>query len=139
MWQAPTYGYGLVVDLKETLFRGSKLLQKFRTQKSAKIVNAEINKETDETDWRSMWNRRVATNIHLDHSTPLGSNGPHYVQSLHEVRNFLLNLVPGEPLALVQDLASFDHPIQLDLLLVSVLDLHVHDTICGGLFHVLWV
>jgi len=52
---------------------------------------------------------------------------------------FLLNLVPGEPLSLVQELASFDNPIQLDLLLTSVLDLHVHDTICGGLFHAVWV
>ena len=50
-----------------------------------------------------------------------------------------LNLVPGEPLALVQELASFDNPIQLDLLLASALDLHVHDTICGGLFHAVWV
>ena len=51
------------------------------------------------------------------------------------MRKLLLNLVLGEPLALVKVLASFDNPIQLDLLLVSVLDLHVHDTICGGLFH----
>ena len=32
---------------------------------------------------------------------PLGSNGPHCVQSLHEVRKFMLNLVPSEPLTLV--------------------------------------
>jgi len=70
---------------------------------------------------------------------PLGSNGPHCVKFLHEMRKFLLNLVPGEPLSLVQELASFDNPIQLDLLLTSVLDLHVHDTICGGLFHAVWV
>ena len=55
------------------------------------------------------------------------------------MRKLLLNLVLGEPLALVQELASFDNPIQLDLLLVSVLDLHVHDKICGGLFHAVWV
>ena len=48
-------------------------------------------------------------------------------------------LVPGEPLSLVRELASFDNPIQLDLLLASVLDLYVHDTICGGLFHAVWV
>ena len=70
---------------------------------------------------------------------PLGSNGPHCVEFLHERRKLLLNLVPGEPLALVQELASFDNPIRLDLLSVSVLDLHVHDTICGGLFHAVWV
>ena len=55
------------------------------------------------------------------------------------MRKILLNLVPGEPLALVQELASFDNPIQLDHLSVSVLDLHVHDTVCGGLFHAVWV
>ena len=55
------------------------------------------------------------------------------------MRKLLLNLVPSEPLALVQELASFDNPIQLDILLASVLDLHVHDTICGGLFHLVWV
>jgi len=43
--------------------------------------------------------------------TPLGSNGLHYVQSLHEVRKFLLNLVPGEPLALVKELAHFENSI----------------------------
>ena len=51
----------------------------------------------------------------------------------------MLNLVPGKLLALVQELASFDNQIQLDLLLVSVIDLHVHDTICGGMFHAVWV
>ena len=46
-----------------------------------------------------------------------------------------MNLVPSEPLALVQELASFNNSIQLDILLASVLDLHVQDTIFGGLFH----
>ena len=55
------------------------------------------------------------------------------------MRKILLNLVPGEPLALVHELASFDNLIQLDLLLASVLDLHVHYTICGGFFHAIWV
>ena len=30
---------------------------------------------------------------------PLGSNGPHCVEFLHEMRKLLLNLVLGEPLA----------------------------------------
>ena len=51
------------------------------------------------------------------------------------MRELLLNLVPGEPLALVQELASFDNLIQLNLLLASVIDLHVHDIVYGGLFH----
>ena len=42
---------------------------------------------------------------------PLGSNGPHCVECLHEMRKLLLNLVPGEPLALVKELASFDNSI----------------------------
>ena len=70
---------------------------------------------------------------------PLGRNGLHCVDFLHEMRKLLLNLVPGEPLSLVQDLASFDNPIQLNLLLASVLDLCVHDTINGGMFHAFWV
>ena len=70
---------------------------------------------------------------------PLGSNGPHCVEFLHEMRKLLLNLVPGEPLALVQELANFDNPIQLDLLSASVIDFHIHDTVYGGLFHAVWV
>ena len=66
---------------------------------------------------------------------PLGINGPHCIEFLHEMRKFLLNLVTGEPLALVQELASFDNLIQLDILLMSVLDLHVHDTVYGGLLY----
>ena len=42
---------------------------------------------------------------------PLGSNGPHCVEFLHEMRKLLLNLVPGEPLALVKELACFDNSI----------------------------
>jgi len=42
---------------------------------------------------------------------PLGSNGPHCVEFLHEMRKLLLNLVPGEPFALVKELACFDNSI----------------------------
>jgi len=42
---------------------------------------------------------------------PLGSNGPHCIEFLHEMRKLLLNLVPGEPLALVKELACFDNSI----------------------------
>jgi len=55
------------------------------------------------------------------------------------MRKLLLNLVPGEPLALVKELACFDNSIQLDILLVSVLDLCVHDSISGNLFHAIWI
>ncbi len=61
------------------------------------------------------------------------------IKFLHEMRKPLLNLVPGEPLALVLAQASFDNLIQLDILLASVLDLRVHYLISCGLFHGVWV
>ena len=70
---------------------------------------------------------------------PLGNNGTHYVECLHEMGKLLLNFVPSEPLALVQKLASSDNQIQLDILLVRILDLHFHDLISCGLFHVVWL
>ena len=51
----------------------------------------------------------------------------------------MLNFVPCEPLALVKELACFDNSIQLDILLVSVLDLCVHDLISWSLFHAIWI
>lgn len=59
------------MDLKKSSFRGSKQLQCLGLKKLLKIVNVVIIKETDETEWRSRWNRKVLTNIHLDHSYPL--------------------------------------------------------------------
>jgi hypothetical protein len=41
------------------------------------------------------------TKIHLDQSSPLGRNGIHYIEFPHHMRKYLLNLAPGEPLALV--------------------------------------
>ena len=55
------------------------------------------------------------------------------------MRKLLLNLAPDEPLALVQELASFDNLIHLDPLLASILDLHVHDIVCASLFHAFWI
>jgi hypothetical protein len=55
----------------------------------------------------------------------LGSNGLHCVEFPHQMRKFLLNLAPGEPLALVQELPYFDDSIKLDPLLSSALDLCV--------------
>jgi hypothetical protein len=45
------------------------------------------------------------------------------------MRKFLLNLAPGEPLALVQELPCFDDSIKLDPLLSISLDLCVHNMI----------
>jgi hypothetical protein len=50
------------------------------------------------------------------------------------MRKFLLNLAPGEPLALVQELPCFDNLIKLDPLLESALDLCIHDLISGCIF-----
>jgi hypothetical protein len=51
------------------------------------------------------------------------------------MRKFLLNLAPGEPLALVHELPFFDDSIKLDPLLSSALDLCVHNMITGGMLH----
>jgi hypothetical protein len=55
------------------------------------------------------------------------------------MRKFLLNLAPGEPLALVKELPHFDNMIKLKLLLAISLDLCVHDMISGFLFHAVMV
>jgi hypothetical protein len=69
----------------------------------------------------------------------LGSNGLHCVEFPHEMRKFLLNLAPGEPLALVQELPCFDDSIKLDPLRSSALDLCVHNMIVGCLLYVVGV
>jgi hypothetical protein len=51
------------------------------------------------------------------------------------MRKFLLNLAPGEPLALVQELPFFDDSIKLDPFLLSALDPCVHNMIIGFLLH----
>ena len=43
----------------------------------------------------------------------LGINGLHCVEFPHHMRKFLLNLAMGEPLALVQELPSFDDSIKI--------------------------
>ena len=51
------------------------------------------------------------------------------------MRKFLLNLALGEPLALVQELPCFDDSIKLDPLLLSALDLSIHNLIMGFLLY----
>jgi hypothetical protein len=51
------------------------------------------------------------------------------------MRICFFNLVPGEPLALVQELPCFDNPIKLNPLLASALDLCVQNMISGCMFH----
>jgi hypothetical protein len=64
----------------------------------------------------------------------LGRNGLHCIEFPHQMRKFLLNLAPGEPISLVQELPFFDDSIKLDPLLSSALDLFVHNLIIGCLF-----
>jgi hypothetical protein len=66
----------------------------------------------------------------------LGRNGIHCIEVPHQMRKFLLNLAPGEPLALVQELPCFDDSIKLDPLMSSALDLCVHNLIIGFLLYV---
>jgi hypothetical protein len=70
--------------------------------------------------WRtvlSKWKRWVATNIHLDYSSPLRRNGPHCVKFFHHIGKILLNLTPGKPFALVKKLSFFENPIESYVLL----------------------
>jgi hypothetical protein len=69
----------------------------------------------------------------------LGRNGIHFIEFPHQMRKFLLNLAPGEPLALVQELPCFDDSINVDPLLSSSLDLYVHNMIIGCLLYVVGV
>jgi hypothetical protein len=69
----------------------------------------------------------------------LGRNGLHCVEFPHQMRKFLLNLAPGEPLALVQELPCFDDSIKMDSLLLSALDLCVHNMIIEFLFYAVGV
>ena len=64
-----------------------------------------------------------------------GSNGLHFFEFPHQMRKFLLNLAPSEPLALVQELPCFDDSIKLDPLLLSALDFSVHNMIIGCLLY----
>jgi len=66
---------------------------------------------------------------------PKGSNDIHCFEFFHQVRKLLLNLAPGEPLSLVEELSYLDNPIKLDPLLMSALDLCVHYMISGWMFH----
>ena len=66
-------------------------------------------------------------------SPSLGSNGIHCVEFPHQMRKFLLNLAPSEPLALVQELACFDVSIKLDPLLSSALYIFFQNLIIGCL------
>jgi hypothetical protein len=110
-------------------FRPSKWPRKFRNRKTAK--NSKLPKNCFEPVGQGGWPPRSS----WINPPPLGRNGLHCIEFPHQMRKFLLNLAPGEPLSLVQELPCFDNPIKLDPLLVSSLDLCVHDMISGFMFH----
>ena len=70
---------------------------------------------------------------------PLEINDIHCVKFPHQMRKFLLNLAPGEPLGLVQELPYFDDSIKLDPLLSSALDMCFHNMIIIFLLYALRV
>jgi hypothetical protein len=51
------------------------------------------------------------------------------------MKKFLLNLAPGEPLALVQELPCFENSIKLDPLLMGSLEMFVQNMITGFLLY----
>jgi hypothetical protein len=55
------------------------------------------------------------------------------------MRKFLSNLTSSEPLALVQELLCFNDSIKMDPLLLSALDLCVHNMIIGCLLYAVGV
>jgi hypothetical protein len=90
------------LDLKKPSFRPSKWPRKLKPAKNSKLP-----KNCFEPVGKGGW-PPISTWIN---PPSLGSNGPHCVEFLHEMRKLLLNLVPGEPFALVKELAYFHNSI----------------------------
>jgi hypothetical protein len=65
----------------------------------------------------------------------LGINGIHCIEVPHQMRNFLLNLAPGDPFALVQEFPFFDDSIKMDPWLLSALDLSLQNMIIGFMLY----
>jgi hypothetical protein len=110
------------LDPKNPSFRPSKWPRKLKTAKNSKLPKLRENcfERVGKGGWPliSIWI-----------IPPSGRNGIHYFEFPHQMRNFLLNLALGEPLALVQELTYFDDSIKLDPLFSSALDLCVHNMI----------
>jgi hypothetical protein len=93
------------LDLKKPSFRPSKWPWKLKPAKNSKLPKLPENyfEPVGKGGWPP-----ISTWIN---PPSLGSNGPHCIEFLHEMRKLLLNLVPGEPFALVKELACFDNSI----------------------------
>jgi hypothetical protein len=66
---------------------------------------------------------------------PLGRNILHFIEFPHQMRKFLLNLAPCEPVSLVQELPCFDNLVKLDPLMFGAIDLCVQNMIVGCMLH----
>ena len=121
------------LDPKKPLLRPSKWPQKLKTPKNSKLPELPENcfEQVGKGGWPLIY--RWINN------TSLGGNGLHCIEVSHHMRKFLLNLAPGEPLALVQETPCFDDSIKMDNLLSSTLDLCVHNMIIGCLLYALRV
>jgi hypothetical protein len=117
----------------KNLFRVSKQPRNLGTQKLGKTAKLE-----NYQNGLVGIGRRPPKSIWIN-PLPLGINGFHCVECPHKMMKVLLNLAPGEPLALVQEVPCFDGSIKLDPLLASSLDLCVQNMIIGFLLHAIKV
>jgi hypothetical protein len=117
------------LDPEKPSFRPSKWPRKLKTAKNSKLPKLPENcfERVGKGGWPP-----ISTWIN---PPSLGRNGLHCIEFPHQMRKFLLNLAPGEPLALVQELPCFDDSIKMDPLLSSALDMCVHNMITGFLLH----
>jgi hypothetical protein len=93
------------LDRKKTSFRPSKWPRKLKPAKNSKLPKLPEN--CFEPVGKGGW-PPISTWIN---PPSLGRNGAHCIEFLHEMRKLLLNLDPGEPIALVKELACFDNSI----------------------------
>ena len=121
------------LNLEKPSFRPSKWPRKLKPTKNSKFPKWPENcfKPVGNGGWPP-----ISTWIN---PPSLGRNGLHCVEFPHQVRKFLLNLAPGEPLALVQELSCFDDSINMDPLLSSSLDICVHNIIIGCMLYAVGV
>ena len=93
------------LGLEKPSFRPSKWPRKLKPAKNSKFSKLPENcfEPVEKGGWPP-----ISTWIN---PPSLGRNGPHCVEFLHEMRKLMLNLVPGEPFALVKELACFDNSI----------------------------
>jgi hypothetical protein len=111
---------------------GFRQPEKCRTHNYKEVQKNVLNKNEQEEPVRIGGWPPISTWIN---PPPLGRNDLHCVEFPYQVRKLLLDLAPGEPLALVEELLCLDNSIKLDPLLVSALDLCFHYLISGCLFH----